>query len=123
MLIYAIQTVIFDCCNSGSLSRGKDGSSVSVREFKLPQGVRIPSDHDKSIWGGESSRGTYIPTGFLKSGLSSHVLLAACSAKEFAKEENGRGRFTTALLATLSDVGADKVTYTDLIHRLPILPA
>jgi hypothetical protein len=51
------------------------------------------------------------------------MLLAACSAREEAKEHNGRGYFTEALLATLSDVGPDKVTYSDLFHRLPILLA
>jgi hypothetical protein len=76
MLIYIIQTVVFDCCHAGSFSRS----------------------------------------------LGSFVFLAACSAREEAKETNGRGRFTAALLDTLSDVGADKVTYTDLIQRFPILP-
>jgi hypothetical protein len=85
--------------------------------------MHISPDHDKTILDGGASMGTHIPVGFLKSGLSSHMLLAACSAREVAVEENGRGRFTTALLATLSNVGADNVTYTDLIQRLPILPA
>jgi hypothetical protein len=61
-------------------------------------------------------------SGSFSRSLTSHVLLAACSATESAKESNERGIFTTALLATLSDVDPDKVTYADLIQRLPILP-
>jgi len=83
--------------------------------------VDIPPSLDKDIWG--STRGTAIEPKFLKSGLSSHVLLAACGAQETAKENlSGTGGvFTTALLDTLVSVGADKVTYTDLIQRLPSL--
>ena len=124
MLIYVKQTVIFDCCHSGSLSRGNDGDSdVSVRGFELPEDAHISPYQDKPIVNSEISRGTHIPDKFLKGGLSSHVLLAACSAREEAKESEGRGNFTKALLSTLSDVGADKVTYADLVHRLPVLPA
>ena len=82
--------------------------------------VRIPSDLDKNIWGG--TRGTSIASGFLKSGLRSHVLLSACGAEENASEDEGRGYFTKRLLDTLEIVGADKVTYADLIQRIPSLP-
>jgi hypothetical protein len=82
--------------------------------------VKISPDLDKDIWGG--IRGTSIAAGFLKSGLRSHVLLAACGADEEAKEENGRGYFTKRLLDTLEAVGADKVTYADLIQRIPSIP-
>jgi len=83
--------------------------------------VKIPSNLDKDIWGG--TRGTSIAPGFLKSGLRSDVLLSACGADESAKEEDGRGYFTKRLLDTLQAVGADKVTYADLILRIPSLPA
>ncbi|KIM25361.1 hypothetical protein M408DRAFT_315703, partial [Serendipita vermifera MAFF 305830] len=110
-------TVIFDCCHSGSLTRSK--RSHLVRGVNLV--VDIPADLDKDIWGG--TRGTAIEPKFLKSGLSSHVLLAACGAQETAKENlSGTGGvFTTALLNTLVSVGADKLTYTELIQRLPAL--
>ena len=52
----------------------------------------------------------------------SHVLLAACGAKEEAKEIAQGGAFTSALLKTLETVGHNNVTYTELIHRLPLLP-
>ncbi|KIM25370.1 hypothetical protein M408DRAFT_26358 [Serendipita vermifera MAFF 305830] len=110
-------TVIFDCCHSGSLTRGE--RSRLVRGVNLA--INIPSDLDKDIWGG--TRGTVIEPKFLKSGLSSHVLLAACGAQETAKENlSGTGGvFTTALLDTLVSVGVEKLTYTDLIQRLPSL--
>lgn len=83
--------------------------------------INIPPNLDEDIIGG--SRGTAIPPTFLNSGLSSHVLLAACGAGETAKENSNRtrGAFTEALLDTLRSVGPEKVTYKDLILRLPTL--
>jgi len=83
--------------------------------------VKIPPKLDKDIWGG--NRGTAIAPGFLKSGLRSHVLLSACGADENAKEDLGHGYFTKNLLDTLQAVGADKVTYADLVQRIPCLPS
>lgn len=51
-----------------------------------------------------------------------HVLLAACGADESAYEESGRGVFTRALLDTLGSVGEERVTYEELVKRMPILP-
>ncbi|KIM22184.1 hypothetical protein M408DRAFT_28909, partial [Serendipita vermifera MAFF 305830] len=110
-------TVIFDCCHSGSLTRNE--RSRLVRGVKVK--VDIPSDLDRYIWKGQ--RGAAIEPGFLKGGLHTHVLLAACGAQETAKENSTgtRGVFTKALLDTLVAVGADKLTYTELIQRLPTL--
>jgi len=63
-----------------------------------------------------------ISTSFSQRGIRSHILLAACEAKEFAWETGGRGAFTTALLEALIAIGADKVTYSGIIQRLPSLP-
>jgi hypothetical protein len=82
--------------------------------------VKIPPNLDEDIWGG--TRGNAITPGFLKCGLRSHVLLSACGAEEEAKENLGRGYFTKNLLDTLQVVGADKVTYVDLVQRIPCLP-
>lgn len=82
----------------------------------------IPANLDQDVWHGSSGRSTQIAPGFLQSGLMSHVLLAACGAKELAKEQQGRGVFTQALLEVLSTVGADKATYTDLVKRIHALP-
>lgn len=93
-----------------------DGSRV--RGTKMP--VKIPPGLDKPIWAG--SRGMATAPGFQKSGLLSHVLLSACGAEENAKEFQGRGYFTKSLLDTLEVVGADKVTYAELIRRIPCQP-
>ena len=63
-----------------------------------------------------------ISTGFAQRGLRSHVLLAACDAKESAWETGGRGAFTTALLETLIATGAGNVTYSGILEKLPSLP-
>ncbi|PSS02368.1 hypothetical protein PHLCEN_2v4061 [Hermanssonia centrifuga] len=52
-------------------------------------------------------------------GLHTHVLLSACKEGETAKERCGRGAFTSVLLDTLRAVGTDKISYRDLITRLP----
>ncbi|KIM28590.1 hypothetical protein M408DRAFT_137083 [Serendipita vermifera MAFF 305830] len=111
-------TVIFDCCHAGSLTR--NDRSRLVRGVKLD--IDVPSDLDDDIL--KYARVTSVPPKFLTTDLSSHVLLAACGQKEKAKENpiKSRGEFTMALLNTLMSVGADQVTYKDLIQRLPILP-
>lgn len=83
----------------------------------------LPAGLDQHIWDKSSEdRSTDIAPGFLYGGLRSHVLLAACGAKEKAKEEDGRGVFTKAFLEVLRTVAADTVTYADLIRRIHALP-
>jgi len=82
--------------------------------------IKLYPDLDRDVW--RRNRGSSIAPGFLKSGIRSHVLLSACGAEEAAKEEEGRGYFTEQLLNALEDIGADRVTYADLIHRIPHLP-
>lgn len=83
----------------------------------------VPAKLDQHIWDDLSGdRGTNIPPGFLQTGLRSHVLLAACGAKERAKEEHGRGAFTKAILDVLHTVSVDTLTYTDLLQRIHPLP-
>ena len=115
------QTVIFDCCFSGSGTR-----SYSTRLDRFEKIVsNIPTDLDREIWQhSRNGRGTQIAPGFLYSGLRSHVLLAACGGNETAREDRVlmRGDFTKALLETLRTVSVDKITYADLIQRIPQLP-
>lgn len=110
-------TVIFDCCYSGSGTR-KIGSNRRSRGIKVPE--EIPDDLDKDILKG--SRAAEIHPEFLYRGLQSHVLIAACNENEKAMEEDGRGVFTVALIDTLAAAGAAKLTYSDLLLRLPHLP-
>jgi hypothetical protein len=92
-----------------------------ARVTEIPNNV--PSDLDLDIWSdGQRERvGFAIASGFLRHRRSSHILLAACGAKEFAYEEQGKGVFTTALLKLLSLVGVENVTYANLLDRLPHL--
>ncbi|KZS99633.1 uncharacterized protein LAESUDRAFT_718559 [Laetiporus sulphureus 93-53] len=85
----------------------------------------IPLHLDEGIWAdGEdsSNRGTEFVAGFANAGLRSHVLISACSSREVAMEENGRGIFTSALLEILSAFGVDQLTYSEIPQRIPALP-
>ncbi|KAJ7232711.1 caspase domain-containing protein, partial [Mycena rebaudengoi] len=114
-------TVILDCCHSGSGTR-KDRSddTFAVRGIELPTGYTIPLDvlHDDT-----SSRASSIAQGFQTTGLRSHVLLAACMQGQEAKERQGHGAFTSALLRLLREEGVDKLTYKDVITRISDLPS
>jgi hypothetical protein len=113
-----VQTVIFDCCYAGSGTRAVSRSSRIARFAEIPNDV--PSDLDVKIWS-DGQSGVAIAPGFQHHGLRSHILLAACGAKELAYEDQRKGVFTTALLELLSTVGAHNVTYANLLQRLPSL--
>ncbi|KZV62932.1 hypothetical protein PENSPDRAFT_641580 [Peniophora sp. CONT] len=118
-------TVIFDCCHSGSGTREDDFKPSRLeRGFELDQAEDlIPPTLDKDIWSKvPDDRAIAVAAGFAKSGSRSHVLLAACREVEKSHEENGRGEFTRALLDTLRSVATDKITYQDLMQRLPDIP-
>ena len=115
------QTVIFDCCHSGSGTR-KDSTDPThlIRGFEITEPV--PAKLDENIWSNPGQRGSTIPSGFLQTGLRSHVLLAACGAEETAKEQKGRGAFTKALLDALNAVSVDTISYADLLQRMHAIP-
>ncbi|KAH9914990.1 uncharacterized protein B0H18DRAFT_1043597 [Fomitopsis serialis] len=113
LLARLAETVILDCCHSGSGTR----TTVSDPTRTLPDGL---DSSILSLHGG--TRHAEIAPGFLRRGLRSHVLLAACGSKELAMEQQERGIFTVALLRTLSTVGAHRVTYRDLLRQMYALP-
>ena len=81
----------------------------------------IPSDLDEDIWGNAvQERATDVPRGFAKFGTRSHVLMAACREGERAREEEGSGLFTRALLVALRNC-TNTVTYEELMGTLPKL--
>jgi len=83
-----------------------------------------PADIDQDLLGTDSTaRGSSTAAGFARKGLNSHVLLAACTQKEQAREQSGRGKFTKAILETIKAVGADKLTYASLLERMDKIPA
>ncbi|KAF7349157.1 hypothetical protein MVEN_01438000 [Mycena venus] len=116
-------TVIHDCCHSGSSTRN---SAVS-RRIELPDDYEVLESIDRDVDGGH--RVSSVSTGFQKTAMGSHVLLAACSEAMLAQEspdDNGqkRGNFTRTLLEFLRSpiVQGAAITYTELISRLPDLP-
>jgi hypothetical protein len=111
------QTVILDCCYSGSKTRVDKASSLLVRGIDTKE--EIPANLDQDII---NSRVTGAAGGFAHSLKSHCVFLAACGLTESAQECGGRGFFTRALLEVLVTCGTDNLTYKDLVRRIPILP-
>ncbi|QRV91998.1 ICE-like protease (caspase) p20 domain protein [Ceratobasidium sp. AG-Ba] len=118
-------TAIFDCCHSRSVTRlptpkgPVDRFARYVPPFKLPP---IPLGVDKDLFLPRTElRKAVVAKEFTYRELRSHVLLAACEAKELAYETNGAGDFTAALVKTLIENGADRTTYKGCIQRLPTL--
>ncbi|KIM78109.1 hypothetical protein PILCRDRAFT_603746 [Piloderma croceum F 1598] len=113
-------TVIFDCCHSGSGTRDDDDNET--RTVKLAS--NMPVNLDQKVWSDSgASRATEIAPGFARTGLRSHVLLAACSSTETAKETGGRGVFTKALLTLLRRHGVEKLRYSDVLQRMDAIPS
>ncbi|KDR67569.1 hypothetical protein GALMADRAFT_147105 [Galerina marginata CBS 339.88] len=112
-------TVILDCCHSGSGTRNDDRNRMA--RTALLEDYYLPPNLDKDIKylsKNQTNRSNSSSNGFSTSGLSSHVLLAACSAKELARESHGRGQFTRSLENALKTVSPDQITYIQLLDRL-----
>jgi hypothetical protein len=114
--------VILDCCNSGSGTRKGTTDDIAVRGMTITESP--PSDIDQDLLTAEpGTRASSTAAGFARKGLNSHVLLAACTQKEQAREQSGRGNFTKAILQTIEAIGADKLTYASLLERMDKIPA
>ena len=118
----AKQTVIFDCCYSGSGTRTNISDPTRLaRVVDIPTG--LPSRLDQEIWHDTATdRDICVTHGFLQRGVESHVLLAACGAQELAIEDQGRGVFTQALLFLLTSVSPDNIRYCDVLKMIYELP-
>lgn len=117
-------TVILDCCHSGSGTRSVStdkNANTGVRGFDLPKGYQISTSALESE---DSSRGTQAARDDRQKGLRSHVLLAACKQGQVAREDSviGHGWFTYLLLRLFSNEGIDKISYREIIQRLPDIP-
>ncbi|KAJ7190615.1 hypothetical protein GGX14DRAFT_381985 [Mycena pura] len=112
-------SVILDSCHSGSGTRDPRDETFACRGVELPKTYDIPLDVLKAESG---TRASVVAKGHEKSGLRSHVLLAACMRGQTAKERHGRGAFTSQLLELLKGEGVDRLTYKDVVTRLPDLP-
>lgn len=121
--------VILDCCHSGSGTRNADVSDEEVRVRRVPTDQRlrpietflVTAAQATALSGGTRSLeggGWYtLPRG-------RHVVLAACSPAEEAKElilgGEQRGAFSYFLLDTLQRAG-QTLTYRDLFKRVNAL--
>ncbi|KZP24193.1 hypothetical protein FIBSPDRAFT_822304 [Athelia psychrophila] len=115
-------TVIFDCCHSGSGTRG--GGDIDVKERTVKLEDNTPAELDQDSWRESADHGEDLAPGVLYRGLDSHVLIAACGAKEVATEYGTprRGRFTKAFVQLLRQEGVDKLRYFDVLNRLESIP-
>lgn len=117
------QTVILDCCHSGSGTR-----SLPVDLSHAPRGAEIPGNiplnTDSDICNDISPVNGRRHSNLIPGSLESHVLLAACSEGEKAQDDrvNMCGVFTNALLQVLKSGGLDKFTYVDVLKRMDALP-
>jgi len=112
------QTVIFDCCHSASGTR-VDVPTTDIRGVVLDD--VLPVDLDQLELPPSIGRSSQNATRFGVRGLGSHVLIAACQAKETAKEDKlmKRGRFTLALLELFNEEGRmENLTYSDILKHI-----
>ncbi|KAJ6484144.1 caspase domain-containing protein [Mycena sanguinolenta] len=115
-------TVILDSCHSGGMNRTETEGTVRSARSSAPP---IPLELDNHLWAGKTSTAqdysVWAPTA------KSHILLAACRAREFAfeTEDDGkvRGCFTKALIGELHKARLENTTYAELLDRVPQLRA
>ncbi len=118
------------CTYTESPSKVDDGQIILlpiIRDFDssspIAEHTSLPSSSSSSS--SPLPRSSTIPAGFPRypslPGSRSFVLLAACSSSEVAWEDEGRGRFTKALLQTLQSSEGLDLTYSELMKRLPRL--
>ncbi|KIJ56325.1 hypothetical protein M422DRAFT_239546 [Sphaerobolus stellatus SS14] len=110
-------TVIFDCCHSGSGTREFGSNNVLVRAEEIPLNAVFDPNVDEEDSSSHYRIMSFCP-GFCDKGIRSHMLLAACSESELAREENGQGNFTSALLDLLRTSNAFDLTYACLLQRI-----
>lgn len=113
-MLNAAQTVIFDCCHSGGGCR--DDGEFLTRGAEIDEFYRLPDSLDHEVI--QLTRAMRPANNFLRGALDTHVLLAACSDSELARESQGRGQFTTALLSLLGSTPPEELTYSEVMERL-----
>ncbi|KAJ7101737.1 caspase domain-containing protein [Mycena epipterygia] len=119
-------TVILDACHSGGMGRDADSGTIRRTSPTTP----VPVEIDMKLW---KNRTTSELFSTWHSSSSSHTLLAACRADEFACEAKlpdptnptsgatqVMGRFTTSLLLSLRKMSDNlsNTTYSDLLQSL-----
>ncbi|WP_457666898.1 caspase family protein [Thiolapillus sp.] len=100
--------VFIDSCNSGSATRGEGARFVPPARQVSTVDIEEPEQGD--------SAGEWVPEN-----LPGMVVFTAASDGTFAKERNGRGVFTDAVLSVFSDSGGEILTYAQAARRIPPL--
>ncbi|KAJ7453079.1 caspase domain-containing protein [Mycena latifolia] len=118
-------TVIFDCCHSGSITRGS-GSGLFLGPRFVETLAPIPDNLDQGLFGARAGH-VSLPPDIRYGFMQSHVLLAACRQQQRARECLSAagmpcGFFTDGLIKQLRAVGPNRITYAELLDLLPTLP-
>ena len=94
-----------------------------ARSIDQTELLPLSANIDSTVLGrrDEEARASVIPAGFGRRELRSHVLLAACGARELAWEPCGRGEFTCRLLEVLRGNDISSLTYSGLMATFPPL--
>ena len=108
-----LQTVILDCCHSAGATRvPEEGVRYLDFDGEFPRSLEREFSEALKITGD-------VPLSYVNQHSRSHVLLAACSATESAKEVGGKGLFTTELLRALQEEpNVDQLSFLELTGRL-----
>ncbi|KAK0223599.1 caspase domain-containing protein [Armillaria fumosa] len=118
--VVTFQTLILDCCHSAGINRG-GGDAPNTRSRQLFKPPPISPDCDSTIRRFvPASQVVPVTSGFSGTPWDSHILLAACSRLQTAKEVDGKGLFTHALLKVMRGRHAaqGELTYQSLMHCL-----
>jgi hypothetical protein len=110
--------VILDICHAGSATRDPD---PSLRGFDLPKEyiLNVSAEARTDVQDRDIAPGS---TSWKRPDSTSHILLAATSAAQRAREEDGQGVFTRELLKFLREQpDPGLLTYADVIGGLPRL--
>ncbi|KAF9476893.1 hypothetical protein BDN70DRAFT_838545 [Pholiota conissans] len=117
-------TVIFDCCHSASALRGglstASNQSHTITRAGPELKFHLPDALDQEIWGAATyaTRGMTTFPRLRHLGAASYVFFSACASYELAREEEGRGCFSSALLVLLKELGSHTLSCSQIITRL-----
>ncbi len=112
---FSYKTLILDCCHSAGMNRAFS-TDWTARYISKPPPISGAVDRHLCS---TASRGLKISKDLQAMASSeSHILLAACSSKQYARESKCAGHFTTALLEVLMKHPVHTLTYMSLINRL-----
>lgn len=110
---------MFDSCYSASGTRSKledDNSLTLVRSVQLKD-VPFRKETDHEIRESLTRSGRPDRTHSRRS-FGSHMLISACNSSEDAREYNGHGKLSTALLKLLDKTSPNKLRYCDILANI-----